>query len=273
MDWKSKCAQYWEKTKIIWADVRKGCGAAWKRLRVFLGDSRIRLRKVWNVVNVWLTKAKVWLKKALAFLGKYGKYCLGWLAVLALRGRKWTLKTTARLRGWWAGWEGRKWLAAKLEKTRNQLPAPAAQPLRELPEEEVVQQPPVVMAPPRPVSRSRKLGPFAATMLKIWNGIKTTVMWIYRLRRYIMAAPVAFYAVKLAFANAHRLPELVGLDIQASGEFARMVSRPAAVLGPLGITGFCLVLVICSRKPLLPWLISIFTLILPVLIWMTNYYA
>ena len=84
---------------------------------------------------------------------------------------------------------------------------------------------------------------------------------------------MAFYAIKLAIANANRLPDMVGMDIQASGEFARMVTRQQAVLGPLGLTAFCLVLVLCSKKPLLPWLISAFTLILPILIWMTNYYA
>ena len=88
-----------------------------------------------------------------------------------------------------------------------------------------------------------------------------------------MAAPVVYFALKLAFQNANRLPKMVGMDIQASGEFARMVSRSSAVMGPLALTGFCLVLLFCSRKTLLPWMISIFTLILPVLIWMTNYYA
>ena len=126
-----------------------------------------------------------------------------------------------------------------------------------------------------PVRRkpARKHSKFVLALLAVWKVFSTTCVWIYRLRKYIMAAPVAFYAIKLAFANANRLPDLVGLDIQASGEFARMVSRQSAVFGPFALTCFCLVLVICSKKPLLPWLISIFTLILPILIWMTNYYV
>ena len=88
-----------------------------------------------------------------------------------------------------------------------------------------------------------------------------------------MAAPVIYYALKLAILNSKRLPDLVGLQIQSSGEFARMVSRQTAVMMPLALTGFCLLLLFASRKTLLPWLISIFTLILPILIWMTNYYA
>lgn len=273
MDWKMKCAQYWEKAKNIWAGFRKGCGVAWRRFRVFLGDARVWLRRVWNVVNEWLTKAKICLKNAFVFLGKHSKHLLGWLAVLALKIRKGVFK----LRGWWAGSKCRKWLDEKTKKTEKQISEPVeTAPVNQLPQqiqnvqpEQADEQMPVAPAAPRPTPRPRKRGPVAT----VWNGIKTTVVWIYRLRKYIMAVPVAFTAVKLALANAARLPDMVGLDIQASGEFARMVSRQYAVLGPLGITVFCLVLVICSRKPLLPWLISIFTLILPVLIWMTNYYA
>lgn len=51
-----------------------------------------------------------------------------------------------------------------------------------------------------------------------------------------------------------------------------MVTRNYAVFGPLGVTIFCLILMFCSRKPLFPWVVSIFTLVLPVLIWLTNVY-
>ena len=110
-------------------------------------------------------------------------------------------------------------------------------------------------------------------LVAIGRGIKFVCLWLFKLRKFIMAAPVVFYALKLAILNSRRLPDLVGLQIQASGEFARMVSRQTAVMMPLALTGFCLLLLFASRKTLLPWLISIFTLILPILIWMTNYYA
>lgn len=305
MDWKKKCAdfrelakKFWEKAKKYWAVCREACGKAWKWTCAFAADARVWLRKAWNVTNIWLTKAKIWMQKALAFLGKHSKHLLGWMAVLALKIRKWTMKTTPKLRSWWDQWKVRKWIAEKTEKVREKLPAPAQEPVQiaaaEVAEEAVEErvedativiptpvaapepepEPEPVKAPPvRPPVRRRKLGPVASALLSIWNVISGVCVWIYRKRRFIMAAPVAFYAVKLAIANASRLPETVGLDIQASGEFARMVSRQSAVLGPLGVTVFCLVLVLCSRKPLLPWMISIFTLILPVLIWMTNYYA
>ncbi|MBR4290266.1 MAG: hypothetical protein IKT52_06475 [Oscillospiraceae bacterium] len=97
--------------------------------------------------------------------------------------------------------------------------------------------------------------------------------WIFRLRKVIMAIPVVYLAVRIAIANMERLPEYVGLNLQSSGEFAMMVTRGYAVLGPLCVTAFCLLLMFCSRKTLFPWIISIFTLIVPYLIYLTNLYA
>ena len=97
--------------------------------------------------------------------------------------------------------------------------------------------------------------------------------WIFRLRKIFMAAPVVFLAIRIASANMERLPEYVGLNLQSSGEFAMMVTRNYAVFGPLCVTGFCLLLMFCSRKTLFPWIISIFTLVLPYLIYFTNFYT
>jgi predicted RND superfamily exporter protein len=62
----------------------------------------------------------------------------------------------------------------------------------------------------------------------------------------------------------------VGFDIQSTGEFAQMVSRDTAVYGPFALTVLCVVLMLMSRKTIYPWLISIFTLVLPLLIWVLN---
>ena len=97
--------------------------------------------------------------------------------------------------------------------------------------------------------------------------------WIYRLRRIFMAAPVVFLAVRIAIANMNRLPETVGINLQSNGEFAMMVTRAYAVFGPLCVTGFCLLLMFCSRKTIFPWIISIFSLVLPYLIYFTNLYT
>lgn len=97
-------------------------------------------------------------------------------------------------------------------------------------------------------------------------------VWLYRLRRVFMAIPVILAALKIASMNLQQLPEQVGLNLQSTGEFAQMVSREYAVYGPLGVTALCLLLMFFSRKPMYPWLISIFTLVLPLLIYLTNIY-
>ena len=97
-------------------------------------------------------------------------------------------------------------------------------------------------------------------------------LWIYRLRRFILAAPVVIAAMKIANLNMERLPDMVGLNLQSTGEFAQMVTREYAVYGPMGVTFLCLLLMFFSRKVLYPWIIAIFTLVLPYLIYLTNIY-
>lgn len=95
---------------------------------------------------------------------------------------------------------------------------------------------------------------------------------IWRLRKVIMAIPVVYYAIYFGVYNAKYLPERVGLVLQSNGEFAQTVSRSVAVLGPMGVTAACLLLMFCSRKALYPWLISILSLLLPMLILLLNNY-
>lgn len=121
-----------------------------------------------------------------------------------------------------------------------------------------------------------------------WNGFRAKVdpvfdkigqvigficSWAFRLRKVVMAIPVVYLAIKLAMDNLERLPEVVGLNLQSNGEFALLVSRGYAVFGPLGVTAFCLFLMFCSRKSLFPWIISIFSLVIPWLIYLTNFYG
>ena len=108
---------------------------------------------------------------------------------------------------------------------------------------------------------------------KIENVIGIICRVIFRMRKVLMAAPVVYAAIRIAMDNMERLPESVGLNLQSTGEYAMMVTRNYAVYGPLLVTGFCLLLMFCSRKTLFPWIISIFTLVLPFLIYLTNIYA
>ncbi len=102
--------------------------------------------------------------------------------------------------------------------------------------------------------------------------INLICVWAFRLRKFVMAAPVVYYALRLAAYNSEHLPPQVGIDLQTTGEFAHTVSRQLAVIGPLGLTFACLVLMFCSRKAMYAWAISIFTLTLPLLLLLSNTY-
>ena len=98
----------------------------------------------------------------------------------------------------------------------------------------------------------------------------STFKWLYRLRSILLAIPVAATAVILAVQTMAKLPEQVGFNIQSSGEFAQLVDRNVAVMGPLAITAICLLMMFCSKRVMYPWLISLFSLVLPVVILLIN---
>lgn len=109
-------------------------------------------------------------------------------------------------------------------------------------------------------------------MDKIVYVLKQIGIWLFRLRKIFMAIPVVWYALKLASYNMENLPEQVGLNLLVNGEFSRMIERSTAVYGCLAVTGACLVLMLFSRRARYPWIISIFTLVLPLLLLVTNVY-
>ena len=92
--------------------------------------------------------------------------------------------------------------------------------------------------------------------------------WVYKLRSIFMAIPVAFTAIILAIYNAGHLPEKVSVYFPSfSGDEVLIklteLSRGSAIWIPLLITAGCLLLMFCSRRHTYPWLISIFSLALP----------
>ena len=95
---------------------------------------------------------------------------------------------------------------------------------------------------------------------------------MYHLRKVVLAVPVVIAALMLATHNLNTLPATVGIDIQADGQFAQSISREMAVYGPLVVTGGCLLMMVFSRKVIYPWLISVFTLVLPLLIMALNFF-
>ena len=122
-------------------------------------------------------------------------------------------------------------------------------------------------------SRKEDVQSKAAAQQK-WKDLLENVRYIgtlaYKLRSVLLSIPVAVAAIALALRNMIKLPEQVGLNLQANGEYAMVVGRGVAVMGPLAITAVCLLLVFCSRRVVYPWLISLFSLALPLLILITN---
>ena len=107
---------------------------------------------------------------------------------------------------------------------------------------------------------------------KIKRVLGIIIMCVYRLRKVVLAVPVAYYALKLARYNMENLPEHVGINLQSNGVFTTLISRNTAVTVPLAVTAVCLVLMFCSRKALPTWAISVFSLVIPVVLLLSNIY-
>ena len=121
---------------------------------------------------------------------------------------------------------------------------------------------------------TKKVSP---TLSKVGRGTKKTTgavvaAWTYilKFRKLFLAVPVGTMAVILALQNMVKLPVIVGLDLQKSGEFSIQIVREVAALGPLAITALCLLLMFCSKRVLTPWVVSVVSLLLPLLILVTN---
>lgn len=104
---------------------------------------------------------------------------------------------------------------------------------------------------------------FREWMKLVWH-------WIYLLRQVWLALPVLAGAIVLAVRNAGALPESVGINLLENGEYQWMISRTTAVWAPLGITVLCLLLMLISKKYIYPWLIGLFSLAVPLVIWIIN---
>lgn len=101
---------------------------------------------------------------------------------------------------------------------------------------------------------------------------KVTYAWGYvmRFKKLFLAAPVAAMALILAVMNLFKLPALVGVGLQGDGEFAIEMIREVAVIAPLAVTGICLLLMFASKRTLTPWMVSVFSLLLPLMLLITN---
>ena len=94
--------------------------------------------------------------------------------------------------------------------------------------------------------------------------------WIWAGRKILLSIPVLWLMLYFARLNWNVLPELVGLNLQTTGEYAQYISKELAVYGPMGVTGGCLAMMFLSRKTVYPWMICMFSMLLPLLILITN---
>ena len=92
----------------------------------------------------------------------------------------------------------------------------------------------------------------------------------FELRKVALAAPVIMLMLWLENECAQRLPDMVGINLMANGDFQQLIARQTAIGYTSAITIACLVFMFLSRKTIYPWLISLFSLVLPVLLILTN---
>ena len=109
-------------------------------------------------------------------------------------------------------------------------------------------------------------------MENLQNKMNPVWQWIYRLHSVFLAIPVLLAALILALRNIIRLPQAVTFSWAALNDVGNLVfqnvtiNKTLAVWGPFGITAICVSMIFLSRRVVYPWLISLFSLVLPLLI-------
>lgn len=98
----------------------------------------------------------------------------------------------------------------------------------------------------------------------------------FKARGVLLSLPVAAVALLLALRNMVVLPQAVMFSTAALNDVGNLVfqnitvSKALAVWGPFGITLVCIAMVILSKRVVYPWLISLFSLIIPILLQLIN---
>lgn len=111
---------------------------------------------------------------------------------------------------------------------------------------------------------------FGEGICNIGAFLKKNWRWSLELRKVILAAPVVILMMAIANECRKRLPEVVGLTLQINGSFGRMVDRDKAIMATTAITGLCLLFMFLSRKTIYPWLVSLMSLLLPIVLILIN---
>ena len=95
---------------------------------------------------------------------------------------------------------------------------------------------------------------------------------LFHMRKIFLTLPVLWLAFKVYNYAKELLPDTVGVWLLENGDYAFSLGVDAALISCLAVTAACLVLMYLSRRTILPWIISLFTLVLPVMLVLTNMY-
>ena len=95
---------------------------------------------------------------------------------------------------------------------------------------------------------------------------------LFHMRKIFLTLPVAWAAFKVYTYAKEMLPEDVGVWLLESGEYQFTLDREASLMSCLAVTAACLVLMFLSRRTILPWVVSLFTLVLPFVLVLSNMY-
>ena len=106
-------------------------------------------------------------------------------------------------------------------------------------------------------SDGRKLGPVLKKLFK-YRGVA-------------LALPVVAGSAILTTLNMAKLPAKVTLNLPALADDQIILKlmemdKGTAVIVPVLVTAVCLLLMFCSRRQTYPWLVSLFSLVLPIVV-------
>ena len=110
-------------------------------------------------------------------------------------------------------------------------------------------------------------------LCKTGHYMKMVFHYIFKFRAIFLVLITIVAAIMMASYCKANLPESVGIALQSDGSFSQYITRDQAVNSSFLLTAFSLIFVLISKKTLYPWLISLFTFVVPVLVLVTNYLA
>ena len=102
------------------------------------------------------------------------------------------------------------------------------------------------------------------------NVLKTIGKVFYHLRKIIMSVPVVLIGMKVFAYTKENLPQNVGILLQENGTYKYMLDKGTTLEVCLALTGSCLLLMFLSRKIVYPWVITLFSMVLPLFLVFSN---